>query len=169
MRFFVAVVICGFCPLSLFAEPVARAVQDYCITPLAEDIALGFGLARASAEMERKLLNGKVAKLYRTDDSRIMVVAHESGQTCEVMALGADIVEFAVATGGWRVRDTAPASSPSTNINPNGQSGGYFAARLGDDGFIQSFVTVLPERQFIGVTTSRVAQSAQAREVLGLK
>lgn len=166
MRFLTGIVASIVLPLSAAADPVTQAVQSYCITPLANDIALGFGLERAPKEMEGKLLNGKVAKLYRTDDSRVLVVAHESGQTCEIMALGTDIVEFAIATSEWRVDGVQMTASASTNINPEGQSGGYFAAALEAGGYVQSFVTVLPERHFIGVTTSRVDDSAQAREVL---
>ncbi|WP_417260466.1 hypothetical protein [Celeribacter sp.] len=166
MRFLTGLVASVVLPMSVAAEPVTQAVQSYCITPLEKEIALGFGLERAPKDMERKLLNGKVAKIYRTDDSRVLVVAHESGQTCEIMALGTDIVEFAVATSEWRVGGAEMTASASTNINPEGQSGGYFAAALESGGYIQSFVTVLPDNRFIGVTTSRVADSAQAREVL---
>ncbi|GAA3856639.1 hypothetical protein [Celeribacter arenosi] len=168
IRTFAAMAFATITPLSALAEPVVDAVQSYCVTPLHGDTALGFGLTRASAQMEAQLLNGKDAALFRTDSPNILVVAHNSGQTCEVMALGTDQSDFVAATGDLSLDGGVFAQSADTVYFADKPGGGYLVAPRDAGGFIQAFVTTHPESRFIGVTVGRVADSAMAREVLGL-
>lgn len=156
-------------PFTAMAEDLTEAAARYCVTPLHTDVALGFGLDRAPAAMEAKLLKGKIAKIYRTDNPQVLVVAHDSGQTCEIMAIGMDIEAFGAATSGWMLDDAPFKASADSNINGDTPGGGYFAAQRGDGDFMQMFVTTHPESRFIGVTVGRVADSVHAREVLGLE
>lgn len=150
-------------------DAVVAATQRYCIDPLARDTALGFGLERAPAAMEAKLLNGKLARIFRTDDPQILVVAHDSGKTCDIMALGKDVGAFGAAIGDWQL-DTAPfIASPDSQIHLDKPGGGFYAAQRAEGGFVQMFVTTQPQYRSIVVNVVRAQDSALAREVLGLE
>lgn len=171
LRRFGAAVVAAACfggAIAAHAEFAADAVQTHCITPLHTGAALGEGLQRAPKDMEAKLLNGKIARLYRTDDPQILVVAHESGQTCEIMALGADLGAFGAAIEAWEIDDTLFTASADSLIKADAPSGGYYVAPRGEDGFIQVFVTSRPDARFVGVTVARVPDGAMARQVLGI-
>ncbi|WP_417250278.1 hypothetical protein [Celeribacter sp.] len=171
MRLIAALVaaVLGYVPMSVSAEPVVDAVQAHCITPLYLDTELGFGLERAPKQMEAKLLQGKVARLYRTDDPKILVVAHESDRTCEIMALGTDLAAFDTAISTWTVGEMPFTASDDSVLLTDAPSGGYYVAALPEGDFIQVFVAVRPGAKFIGVTVGRVGDSAMARQVLGIE
>lgn len=163
----VAAMLCA--PALAQAEPVVQAVSDFCVLPLHQGAEMGDGLSRAPAEMETKLLNGKLGKIYRTANPQILVVAHDSGQTCEIMALGTDLSAFVAALGDLRIDDGVFASSPDTTFPSDAPGGGYLAAVREAGGFMQIYLTTHPESRFIGATVGRVDDSAMARQVLGLE
>lgn len=155
--------------LAAQAGAVIDATQRHCIDPLHTDVALGFGLERAPAEMEVKLLHGKQGRIFRTDNPQILVVAHDSGKTCEIMAIGTDISGFNAATAGWQLDGVAMTASEDSNVHLDKPGGGYYAGARASGGYIQIFVTSHPESRFLGLTVGRVEDSAHAREVLGIE
>lgn len=157
----------GFCAADTGGDVVAAMERD-CLAPLRAAAPLGTGLTRADAAMEATLLNGKIGKVYRTENSAVVVIGHASGDTCDVMGLAVPGAELAARFEAWRAGAGASfAASADTSIATSGAGGGYFASPLDGGGFLQIFVTQ-HDTGFVGVTASRVADSAQAREVLGL-
>lgn len=147
---------------------LVESMSGICVSSLESGSEIGPGLTRAEPAMETKLLNGKQGKIWRTGNPKVVVVAHTSGETCEVMGLGVLPSEFDQSLMTW-LQDEGQSYriSPGHNIQDNTPGGAFLARRLDDDGFIQMFVQTHPESNFIGITVARVADSAEARELLG--
>jgi hypothetical protein len=126
---------------------------------------LAYGLTRAAPEMEAQLLDGKAAQLFRTANPKIVVVAHDSADTCEVMALGLTVSEFDTAFRVWLAAQDAYRVDALAKMGDDIEGGAYIARAL-EAGFVQAFIQTHPKSGFIGITASRVAQSAQAEELL---
>lgn len=156
-------------PMTAMADPVIDAVQAHCIDPLYHATPLGAGLEAAPAAMAAKLLNGKTAQLFKTADPQILVVAHNSGATCEVMALGHDFASFAQATDQWKIGEVAFTASEGSQVFMEKPGGGYYVIARDAGGYVQMFVISQPEMGFLGITAARVDDSAQAREILQIK
>lgn len=161
-------VILTIIPALVFAgdrEDLAHALSNACITPLETKTKLAAGFDPAPDAMAAKLLNGKDATLWRHENSKIVIVAHNTGETCEVMGMGLDMNAVAISIRGW-----AEASGYIFSEGENmdlATGGGAYLVRALDTGFVQIFVHTDAERGFVGVTASRVKESTQAREVLG--
>lgn len=145
------------------------AMAGICITSLESGAAVGPGLKRADPAMEAKLLNGKTGTVWRTWNAQIVIVAHDSGDTCEVMGIGMLPGGFARALNGWREdAGRSYAIDAGQNMPDDGPGGAYLARQMPERDFIQMFIQTQPEARFIGITVARVKDSTQAREVLGL-
>lgn len=142
-----------------------EALSASCIMPLETGGGLAKGLEVAPDEMAARLLNGKDAVLRRHPNPRILVVAHNSGDTCEVMTLGIRAETVADGIRAWAGQAGYTIADGENMALPTG--GGAYLARALDEGFVQIFVHTDAARGFTGITAGRVADSAQAREVLG--
>jgi hypothetical protein len=146
-------------------DDVMEALLSHCVSPLETGAPLAYGLQRAAPEMEAKLLDGKAARVFRTTNPKIVVVAHDSADTCEVMALGLTISKFDVAFRAWLGGQTDYRVDAEAKMGDEIDGGAYIARAL-QAGFVQAFIQTHPQSGFIGITVARVAQSAQAEELL---
>ncbi len=142
------------------------ALSASCIEPLESGGALAEGLTKAPVSMSMQLLNGKDATLWRLPNAKLLVVAHNSGNTCEVMALGVDMAVLANALRGWAF-EAGYTIADGENMDL-ATGGGAYIVRALDEGFVQIFVHTDAPRGFAGISAGRVEDSAQAREVLGM-
>jgi hypothetical protein len=83
------------------------------------------------------------------------------------MGLGMDMDAFAAALNVWQSANRYGIDAHA-NISANAPGGAYIARQIEGGDFIQAFIQSQPEIKFVGITMSRVADSVQAREVLGL-
>ena len=147
------------------AEDLIDVLTEACVVPLQNEAVMAQGLDVASEAMATQLLNGKDATLWRHPNPKLVVVVHNSGNTCEIMGLGIDMAGAATAIRDW-AGDAQYTFAPGENMDlPAG--GGAYLVRAVEDGYVQIFVHVDTPRGFLGITAGRVADSAQAREVLG--
>jgi len=144
------------------------ALRDVCMVSLETRTAVGPGVTRAPAEMEAKLLNGKIASVWRTANPKIVVVAHDSGNTCEVMGLGMVVSDFAEALRLWAA-DAGMVIDADENMNDDGPGGAYLARAMAEGDFVQIYIEAQPAQTFVGVTATRVQDSVQAKELLGME
>jgi hypothetical protein len=147
------------------ADDAVASLVSACVAPLETGTAIGDGLVRAAPEMEAKLLDNKAGKLFRTENSSVVVVVHDSGDTCEIMALGLRIAEFDTAFRGWLADEPAYRIDAEANLNDDAPGGAYIARAI-DTGFVQAFIQTQPDTGFVGITVSRVSQSSAAEELL---
>ena len=112
--------------------------------------------------METKLLNGKPGRIFRTASPKIVVLAHDSGTACEVMGLGIAIAEFSAALHAWLDVDSDFVIDATANMPATGQGGASIARVMPEGDFLQAFIQTLAEAGFVGITVSRVAESAAA-------
>lgn len=151
------------------AADIMNAISDICIDRLENGRAIGAGLDRANAAMENKLLNGKAGKIWRLNNQKVVIVEHDSGETCEVMAIGVDPSDVGAALQVWMGFDgQAFTIDPEYKLPAQGSGGAYLARQLENGDFLQVFVQSQAEAKFVGMTASRVQDSVQARELLGL-
>lgn len=123
---------------------------------------------RANPQMEIQLLNNRSGRVWRTNDSRVVVVDFESETLCDVMGLQVPVNEFVNALTGWLgFEGRAYTIDTDANLTPDSADGAYFVRKTDDDHYIQVTVTSNPEYNFIGLNAQRVADSPAAREVLG--
>ncbi|MEO8531686.1 MAG: hypothetical protein ABI459_10715 [Deltaproteobacteria bacterium] len=149
------------------ADDAMTALLNQCVTPLETAAEVGAGLTRAAPAMEAKLLDGKAAKLLRTDNPRVVVVVHDSGVTCEIMALGMVVSEFDVVFRDWLTAQPDYRVDVGAKMTDEGPGGAYIARKLPEAGYVQAFIQTHPESGFIGITVSRVETSAAADELFG--
>ena len=149
------------------ADDTMAALLGHCVTPLEMSTELGAGLTRAAPEMEAQLLDGKAAKLLRTDNPRVVVVAHDSGDTCEIMALGMVVSQFDTAFRGWLTGQPDYRVDATAKMTDDAAGGAYIARKLPDASYVQAFIQTHPESGFVGITASRVDSSAAADELFG--
>jgi len=149
------------------ADDTMAALLGHCVAPLETTSELGAGLTRAAPEMEAKLLDGKAAKILRTENPRVVVVAHDSGDTCEIMALGMTISEFDTAFRDWLTTQQDYRVDATAKMADDVAGGAFIARKLPDAGYVQAFIQTHPDSGFIGITVSRVASSAAADELFG--
>jgi hypothetical protein len=146
-------------------EDVVQALLGHCMTPLETGAPLAYGLTRAAPEMEVKLLDGKAAQVFRTANPKIVVVPHDNAETCEIMALGLSVSEFDAAFRAWLASQASYRVDAGAKMGDDIEGGAYIARAL-DAGYVQAFIQTHPQSGFIGITAARVAQSAQAEELL---
>jgi hypothetical protein len=149
------------------ADDTMAALIGHCVTPLETTAELGAGLPRAAPEMEAKLLDGKAAKILRTENPRVVVVAHDSGDTCEIMALGMVVSEFDQAFRDWLEGQADYRVDVTAKMTDAEAGGAYIARKLPDEGYVQAFIQTHPDSGFVGITVSRVVRSAAADELFG--
>lgn len=147
---------------------LVQSMSGVCVASLVSGTDVGPGLTRAEPAMESKLLNGKQGKIWRTENPKIVIVAHTSGDTCEVMGLGILPSEFSESLQVWLREDGQSFKiDPGHNMQDTTPGGAYLAQPLDDGGFVQMFIQTHPETRFVGITVARVEDSVQARELLG--
>ncbi len=123
---------------------------------------------RAPAPMELKLLNNRSGRVWRTNDARVVIVDFESETLCDVMGLQVPVAAFVAALNTWLEFEGRDYTvDTDTNLTPDSADGAYFVRQTEDGDYIQVTVTSNPEFNFIGLNTTRVADSFTAREVLG--
>ncbi len=144
---------------------IAGALAAACVTPLEERQPMAEGLERAPEAMAAQLLNGKDATLWRHANPKIVVVAHNSGETCEIMGIGFDMGDVAVAVRGWAAEADYTIAEGENMDRATG--GGAYLVRALEPDYVQIFVHTDAPRGFVGITAGRVKVSAQAEEVLG--
>jgi len=145
---------------------VLNAMVSNCITPLESKTRLGDTLARADAAMETRLLDGRLGRVFRTANPKVVVLVHDSGTTCEVMGLGIAIAEFAVSLDAWLDVDPNFAIDAGANMPAQGQGGASIAGAMPEGDFVQAFIQTLAEAGFIGINVSRVADSEAPKAML---
>ncbi|MGR3660401.1 MAG: hypothetical protein ACU0CA_04320 [Paracoccaceae bacterium] len=148
---------------------VVGAMSGICVTSLMSGAAVGPGLTRAGPATEEKILHGKIGKIWRTWNNKVVILDHASGKTCEVLGLGVTPSQFGLALESW-LREGGAAYTPNKPVNfPDHKPGGiYLVTQLEDGGFIQMFIQSLPDAKYLEIIIARVAESAEARDVLGL-
>lgn len=148
---------------------VVGAMSGICVTALMTGAAVGPGLTRAEPAAEEKILHGKSGKIWWTWNNKVVVLDHASGRTCEVLGLGVTPSSFGLALEAW-LRDAGSGYTPNKPVNfPDGKPGGiYLVTQLEDGGFIQMFIQSLPDAKYLEIIVARVAESSEARDVLGL-
>ncbi len=164
-----AIALAGFAAVPAFAadaDAVLGALVKHCITPLETNGLLGATLTRADAGMETKLLDGKLGRVFRTANPKVVVVAHDSGSTCEVMGLGIAVAEFSASIGFWLEVDSNYVIDSGANMPATGQGGASLARAMPEGDFILAFIQTLAEAGFIGITVSRLADSEIAKQML---
>ena len=147
-------------------EDAVSALQAHCLAPLEEGTALGEGLTRAVPEMEARLLDNKAARIFRTEDPSIVVVAHDSGETCEIMAIGTRPSDFDTAFRAWLGGQADYRINVEAAMGDVKPGGAYIARKVGE-AYVQAFIQTHPESGFVGITASRVESSASADELFG--
>ena len=147
---------------------LVQSMSEICVASLETGANVGPGLTRAQPAMEAKLLNGKQGKIWRTENPKVVIVAHSSGETCEVMGLGILPSEFDRSLQAWLL-DAGQTFKidPGHNIQDATPGGAYLAQPLADGGYVQMFIQTHPETRFVGITVARVEDSVQAKELLG--
>jgi hypothetical protein len=145
---------------------VLSAMVSNCITPLQSKTELGADLTRADSVMETKLLDGKLGRVYRTANPKVVILAHESGTTCEVMGLGIAVPEFTASLDAWLDVDTDFVIDDTANMPATGQGGASIARIMPEGDYMQAFIQTLGDAGFIGITVSRVAESEAAKAML---
>ena len=123
---------------------------------------------RANQQMELKLLNNRSGRVWRTEDSRVVIVDFESETLCDVMGLQVPVNEFVNALTGWlSFEGRAYTVDTDANLTPDSADGAYFVRKTDAGDYIQVTVTSSPENNFIGLNVQRVADSFAAQAVLG--
>lgn len=168
MTRFILSILMGLLPGLAFADDqqdLVGALSETCVAPLEQGMPMVQGLTAAPDAMAAKLLNGKDATLWRHANPKIVILAHNSGNTCEVMGLGLDMGAVSGVIRDWAAEAGYTVAEGENMDLPTG--GGAYLVRALDEGFLQIFVHFDTPRKFIGISAGRVEDSAQAREVLG--
>lgn len=147
---------------------MVQALSSGCLAKLNSGAFVEGDMERGSANMEAALLNGKQGRIWRTDDARVVLVDYASVTACDVMGLQIDVAEFRDALLAWQAIEGAGYTvSGDPNLSLTDPDGVYFVRKTDDGEYVQVTVTSNPERVFIGIVTTRVEESFEAREVLG--
>lgn len=147
---------------------MVQAMSSGCLAKLNSGAFVEGDLERGSAQMEAALLNGKQGRIWRTDDQRVVIADFESATACDVMGLQIDVGEFRDALLAWQgIEGVSYTVSGDPNLSLSDPDGVYFVRKTDNGEYVQITVTSNPERVFIGIVTTRVKESFEAREVLG--
>lgn len=145
-----------------------QAMEAGCLSKLNSGSFNTDSFERANPQMEIQLLNNRSGRVWRTDDSRVVIIDFESETLCDVMGLQISVEEFATALAGWLEFEGRDFSiDTDVNLTPDSADGAYFVRKTNEGDYIQVTVTSNPEYNFIGLNAQRVADSFAADEVLG--
>lgn len=147
---------------------MVQALSAGCLSKLNSGEFVEGSLERGTPEVEAALLNGKQGRIWRTSDARVVIVDFQSATACDVMGLQVDVTEFRDALAIWQgIEGAAFTVSGDPMLSPTDPDGVYFVRKTDNGEYIQITVTSNPEHNFIGVVTTRVKESFEAREVFG--
>lgn len=145
-----------------------QALSSGCLAKLNSGEFSEGTLKRGAPNVEAALLNGKQGRIWRTSDARVVIVDFDSATACDVMGLQIDVVEFRDALAAWQgIEGVAFTVSGDPELSETDPDGVYYVRKTDDDQYVQITITSNPEHNFIGVVTTRVEESFEAREVLG--
>ncbi len=158
----------GFASAQDGGTVMVQALSSGCLTKLNSGEFSEGSLERGAQNVEAALLNGKQGRIWRTSDPRVVIVDFESATACDVMGLQIDVVEFRDALAAWRgIEGAAFTVSGDPMLSETDPDGVYFVRKTDDDQYLQITITSNPGHNFIGIVTTRVKESFEARDVLG--